>query len=170
MKPEIEKATSVLVGKSLWKCTRAADLGSFHFGAHRQVRTFRGDTVEVGDYALHVQCAWRIVQKDQIVVGSRDLYYPADYIEGEEVPAAFEWDRDPNRRDKLLSSFFENGTRQFTVRAVDVGPASSLYIALSEDHSLDLFPYDSLKVEHWRLFEPDKDHPHFVLVGSGIET
>jgi len=56
------------------------------------------------------------------------------------------------------------------VLAVDIGPANSLYIALSDDLSLDLFPYDSLQVEHWRLFEPDKDKPHFVVTGSGVEV
>src|SRR5260370_30724506 len=104
VKTQIENAIAVLVGKPLWKCTRAADLASFQFRARSKVSGFRNVTKEVGEYALHVQCAWRIAREDRVIVGSRDLYYPADFLEEEEVPPEFDWDRDPNLRDKRLQS------------------------------------------------------------------
>ncbi len=45
----------------------------FAFGDQREVITRSGETKVVGEYALHVQCPWRIVRGDEIVVGSRDL-------------------------------------------------------------------------------------------------
>ena len=171
MKAEIERATVVLVGKALWRCLRAADMATFDFGKRRASLDFRGNPREVGDLALHVQCAWRITRGDRVVVGNNDLYYPADYV-GEQnvVPPDFDWSRNPNRRDRLLSSLFEDGTKEFTVQTVEVCPAGNLYIPLSEGLCLDVFPNDSSTDEYWRLFEPDKEGPHFVVTGGGITS
>lgn len=170
LKARIENATAALVGKPLWKCTRAADLASFQFGARSKVPGFQNTMKEVGEFALHVQCAWRIARGDRIIAGSRDLYYPADFAEGNEVPPDFDWDRDPNRRDKQLQLLFANETLEFPVLSVEVGAGASLHLSLSGDLSLDILPYDSLLGEHWRLFDPQTDGPHFVVTGSGIET
>lgn len=154
----------------MWRCTRAADLASFQFGARSKVRDFRGATREIGEFALHVQCAWRIVREDRVIVGSRDLYYPADYSGEEEIPPGFDWDRDLNLRDKRVQLLFGDGPVEFTVLKTEAGAAGSLSIALRGNLFLDIFPYDSLPHEHWRLFDPRTDTPHFVVTGSGIES
>jgi hypothetical protein len=171
MKAEIENALSVLNGKALWACGRAADLASFQFGRRIPRNDFFGKPTQIGEYALHVQCAWRIVRGDRVLVGSRDLYYPAEYEnEHEEFPSDFDWDRDPNRRDKLLRSLFEDGRREFMVERVEVGTAGTLRILLTESLALDVFPEDSLKHERWRLLCPERDEPHLVVTGYGVET
>ena len=63
-----------LIGKAMWTCRRASDMAMFHVGSRRHVRTFKGEPAEIGEYALHVQCPWRIVRNDSIVVASGDLY------------------------------------------------------------------------------------------------
>ena len=78
MQAEIEKATAILVGVPLFQCTRAVDLAAFSFGKRRTVRDKHQTTREIGEYALHVQCAWRITPAHNVVVGKGDLYYPAD--------------------------------------------------------------------------------------------
>jgi hypothetical protein len=169
MKARIETATSVLIGKTLWRCTRAADMACFQFGQRRKVLDRNGKEKEVGDWALHVECTWRIVQGDRVVVGRQDLYYPAEYDEDKPYPEDFDWDRDPNNHDKLLGSFFEDETRKLVVREVEVGAAGNIHIILGSGFSLEVFPSDSLSGEHWRLFEPDRNGPHFVVTGRGIE-
>lgn len=144
-------------------------MATFQFGARIKRQDQRGRDREVGQYALHVQCAWRIARGDRVAVGSRDLHYPADYREDEDVPEEFDWDHDPNRRTRLLAELFE-GAREFVVQQIDVGDAGSLHFVLSDGFSMDVLPYDSLKLEHWRLFEPGKDQPHFVFTGAGIES
>jgi hypothetical protein len=170
MKREIENATAVLNGKSVWRCMRAASMATFDFGKRRKVPGLGGAEKEVGEFALHVQCAWRITRNDRVAVGSSDLNYPADYSEDKAVPSDFDWERNPNRRDKLLGLLFENGLREFVVQGVDVGAAGSLHIVLSENLALDIFPNDSLSEEHWRLFTPGTDVEHFVVTGTGIDT
>lgn len=169
--PQLKEAVLLLVGKSLWACGRAADMATFAFGQRRRAPDRHGGEREVGEYALHVQCAWRITRNDQVVVGSRDLYYPADYDDvNEGMPPEFDWERDPNRRDKLLVSLFKNGTRKFNVKEVAVGSAGSLHIELDDGYCLDVFPDDSLDHERWRLFRPGVDEPHLVVTATGIEV
>lgn len=171
LKPQVERAVLPLVGRPLWACGRAADMATFAFGQRRKVPDRHGGEREVGDYALHVQCAWRITRDDRVVVGNRDLYYPADYRDvSEEIPPEFNWDRSPNRRDRLLRSLFESNVRGFTVEAVEVRAAGGLQVMLVDGLRLDVLPHDSLNHEHWRLFRPGVDAPHFVLTGSGIEA
>ena len=90
MKQQIQTALDVLIGQSLWSSGRAADLEWFEFGSRVTVKDSRGETKQVGEYALHVQCAWRIRCNGKVVVASRDLYYPPE--ENEEGPADFNWD------------------------------------------------------------------------------
>ena len=168
MRDEIEKALRLLVGLPLWSSGRAADLQWFQFGQRRSVKGFRGDTKVVGDYALHVQCAWHVTRNDEIIVGSRDLYYPPD--ETTDEPSDFDWEHSPNRRDTRIAELFNNETRKFFVRQVQVRDAGSFAVVLDEGYVLDVFPHDSLPGEHWRLFRPSTDDPHFVMTGKGLET
>lgn len=167
MRSEIEKALGVLVGLPLWSSGRAVDLEWFEFGQRKSVTGFRGNPKTVGDYALHVQCAWRISRSGEIIVGSRDLYYPPD--ETTDEPTDFDWEHSPNRRDTRIAELFQNETREFFVQQVQVGVAGSFSLILDDGYVLDVFPHDSLSSEHWRLFKPSTDEPHFVVTGKGLE-
>jgi hypothetical protein len=170
MRAEVEKALSLLEGKRLWTCRRAADMATFQFGKSSVVKDFYGKPTEVGEYALHVQCPWRIIQGDQIVVGSGDLYYPAQSSDHELPPADFNWDRDPNRRDEILRALFGAGEGDFIVRKIEVGNSGSFRLIFDSDKLLEVFPDDSLPHEHWRLLSPTMDQPHFVLTGAVVEA
>jgi hypothetical protein len=141
----------------------------FHFGQRKQVHDYYGRPAQVGEYALHAQCAWRIVRGASVIVGSGDLYYPASHVESESIPEDFDWDRDRNRRDELLGALFDDGKREFTVRAVDLGTAGTCRIDFYEDMSLELFPEDSLTGEHWRLFGTEEGGAQIVSAGSGTD-
>jgi hypothetical protein len=169
MREQVQKALNVLVGEPLWSSGRAANLEWFEFGQRRTVNGARGDAKEVGEYALHVQCAWRIRHGDQVVVGSSDLYVPAEETDNEQKD--FNWDlQGANRRDKRIADLFQNETRQFLVKQVQVGAAGSFTIILDGDYALDVFPDDSVRDEHWRIFKPSSEAPHFVVSGSGLNA
>ena len=169
VKKRIEDAMSNLIGQPMWACRRAADLAAFHFGRQNKTFDLKGANTEVGDYALHVQCPWRIVRDDRVIVGSGDLYYSAD-ISNEQDSAEFDWDRNSNRRDELIRLFFENGSKQFAVQRIAIGTAGSVQILLQERYFLEIFPDKSLAREQWRLLKPDSGEPHFILTGAGIEV
>ncbi len=71
---QVERALASLVGLPLRERARAADMEMFSFGdTHLRVAQFgprKGQTVEVTDFALHIQCAWRIRGPSGIVVAS----------------------------------------------------------------------------------------------------
>jgi hypothetical protein len=169
MKEQVQNALNALIGQPLWSSGRAADLEWFQFGRRHTVKDRRGDTREVGEHALHVQCAWRIRQDGKVIVASRDLYYPAE--EGVERPENFDWTvQGSNLRDKRIAHLFQNETREFQVREVMAGEAGSFTILFEANYALEVFPDDSQTGEHWRIFKPYTREPHFVVTGNGLET
>lgn len=163
---------SPLVGMPLWDAGRAADLLWLAFGPRQIIKDFRGNPREVGEYALHVQCAWRFVQGEEVVVGNRDLYYPRGYRDPkEEIPREFNWDvQGANRCDAMLAALFEGGVKQFVVQRVVAGQVGELALLLERGLTLQIFPNDSLDDEHWRLFRPGSEEPHWVFKGQGLES
>ena len=159
---------SVLVGLPLWAVGRASDLAWFQFGSRKTVRGWKGDEREVGDYALHVQCAWRITMQDKIVTGRGDIFCTPTETSEPTAPD-FDWEKG-NRFDRVVRELFQDGLHQFLVQSVRVGTAGSLSIALEGDYKLELFPHDSETEEHWRFFRPYSEEPHLVFSGKGLRT
>ena len=166
MKYEIELRTGQLSGKRIWGWGRASDLTSFQFGPEREVTGTTGKSKTVGEYALHIQCPWRITAGENIVVGHREVYYP---VSGDEPESDFDWGpMGSNRLDQSLDRIFKD-ERKLVVQAVEVGVGGYLRLYLSGDLSLEVFPDDSLAHEHWRLFRPYTSERHLVVTGKGIE-
>jgi hypothetical protein len=169
MDNKIEGIVSVLVGLPLWALGRAADLAWFEFGSRRNVKSLRnGAEKQVGDYALHVQCAWRITLRDEIVTGRGDIFCtPTETTE----PTApdFDWDKG-NRFDRIVEQLFQNESRQFRVQSVQAGGAGSLTLTLEHGYKLEIFPHDSESGERWRFFKPYSEEPHLVFSGKGLQT
>jgi hypothetical protein len=154
MKERIEAALAPLVGLPWWGSHHAADLQCFHFGAHRLTTTHKGEPTVVGDYALHLQCGWRITGRDGIIVARRDLYYPAgdDPYTGRDD---FDWDRQPNRRGQRIEALLrEHADAPLTVLGCTADRLGGFRLELARDHALEVFPDDSLGSEHWWLLRP----------------
>lgn len=169
MKDRIERALAGLIGLPMWAASRAADMATFQFGERRRVRNRQGQAIEVGEYALHVQCAWRLVDASGIVVASRDYYYPAGDPDVE--PPDFDHDQlGANRQDERMEAFFSHCGDEFpVVQRLEADRVGSLRIVMSHKTDLEVFPNDSLDWEHWRFFRPHSGERHFVVTGRGIE-
>src|SRR5689334_17164863 len=117
VKDQIEQALNVLIGLPLQHAGRAADMEMFHFGDLQPVAGRHGIAM-VGEYRLHVQCAWRIASDARIIVASRDRYYPA----GDPYAKADDFDLSVpgvNRCDERITVFFkEQGGAHSLVEAV----------------------------------------------------
>jgi hypothetical protein len=167
MKNAIQNAVDVIVGLPLWSLGRAADLAWFEFGSRRSVKGWKGEEKEVGDYALHVQCPWRIRLGDSIVVGRGDIFRTPEET-NEPTPTDFDWQKG-NRFDRVVIELFQNESRQFTVQVVEAGEAGGLSIVLEGEYKLEIFPHDSESDEHWRFFKPYTEEPHFIVSGETLQ-
>jgi hypothetical protein len=174
MKEAIEQTLTAVVGMPLWGSHRAADLQVFKFGKRIPsiscaTKRRPAEAVVIGEYGLHVQCPWRIVQGATITVASNDLYYAAgdDPFKDRED---FDWDEQPNRRDERIEALFAAWADDPPiVESLESDVVGSLHISLTQQCALDVFPSDSLGREHWRLLPNSPKRDHFVVTGKGIE-
>lgn len=160
-----------LVGLNLRYAGRASNLFWLGFGEKILV-TRREKKEEVAEYALHIQCSWRIAKGYKIVVGSRDFYSPRTGLENENEH--FEWDIQGNNRfDERIESFIKDINEYTIVERVESDEVGGLKIFLSQGYLLEVFPdtsEDDEYSEFWRLFNRKEDSPHFVVTGNGTKN
>ena len=173
MKEKIERALQALIGLPLLAVGRAVTLQWFHFGAERTVLDRKGKPQSVGEYALHTEKPWRILGPDGILTGSGDRYYPAGDPTGK-IPPDFNWLKQGANRADARTTEFMNKWAQAPLIVEDVwaDAVGSIRLTFSHGFALEVFPNDSLPgeySEHWRLFQPYSEAPHYVLTGSGLE-
>ena len=171
VKEQILEHVKLLIGLQLSYARRAADMRNFGFG---KIRDIKGGFV--AEYALHVQCPWRIEGSEGIVTGRLDLYEPAETLEGDEFES---WDYEQgNLQDVLIGELLRgydsktrtsiNTTQKMCVEDVQADDFGGLCISLSDGYRLVLFPAGS-RGEDWRLFSPESNRAHFVICGGRIE-
>lgn len=169
MRQQVEKALGALIGLPLWSSGRASSLQWFQFGERTSVISAKGIAKQVGTYALHVQCAWRLAG-GSIIAASSDRYYPAG-DPFKETLSSFDWDiPGANRCDERIETFFsEANTELLTVKQTFADVFGGFRLLLGTEYVLEVFPDSSVAMEHWRLFRPNRPDTHFVVVGSRIE-
>jgi hypothetical protein len=162
---EINKYLADLVGLQLTRKTRAANMQCFQFG----VLTVINDKKSIGEFGLHIQCPWRITNKNEIIVGNNDLYEPGDEkIRDDEN---FNWmESNSNLRDiklnKLLLDF------KLIIQSSIVDNFGGLNIQFDNEIKLTVFPDSSGKIsnEYWRLIDNrNKTTKHFISSSTGYE-
>ena len=154
--------TVLLMGKQLWGWGRAADLISFQIGQERAVIDHRGQPKTVGEFALHIQCPWRITSNGKLLVGRGDLYYPSD---GSVSRQDFNWDVvGANRCDVILDRLFDE-RGPLVIQKFELQSAAVLQVVLTHAICVEVFPDASADQEHWRLFEPYTGKPHTIAKG-----
>ena len=161
---QVLAALAPLVGLPLSGSHRAVDLRVFKFG---RLRPFaRGG--EVGDYALHVQCAWRLDAADRIITGRRDLIeplWPGPDFDFDD----WDYDSPPNLQDvRMAEVLLAHARRPPVVAAVDADAYGGATLAFDSGVSLRLFPVGT-RGEDWRIFRPCSSERHFVIAGGRVE-
>lgn len=79
----IHQALKPLIGLPFRSIGRATNLLWLQFGERHQIPPRRGGTKVVGDWAVNVQCPWRFIRQDRILVGYHDFYYTPNWHVGE---------------------------------------------------------------------------------------
>jgi hypothetical protein len=167
---EIRTALSPLRGLPLWDAGRAATMLWLTLGGRVHGPTTRDPDRITGDYAVHLQCPWRISGRSGIVVGSADMYVPAD-------PDLPEWEFDPERpgnavADRELRGWIDRyAHRPLAVIGIEADRCGGFSLELSEGFAFEVFPdlsrTDPKYGEYWRVFQPARETRHFVMRGTG---
>jgi uncharacterized protein DUF6968 len=182
---QIARAFAPVYGLKLSIARNAGSMKNFQFGTIMPHPTGKGT---IGQYALHIQCPWRMVvpqcawkvpTKNLILTGSGDWWEPTESGEN------FDWDDwnknrlTPSLQQKALAELFQeydeatkswiNISDQLVVEQVESDDYGGLDIHLSGGHRLQVFP-DGRSGEHWRLFEPSTEAPHFVMEDGTLRS
>lgn len=169
MSAEIELELGKIKGLKLQYAGRASNLFWLGFGEMVQMIR-RGQIEETAEYALHIQCSWRITFDNKIVIAARDFYSPNSKWNGHIED--FDWDIQGNNRfDERIQSFI-NDNEQIIVEEIAVDDFGGFTVILSNGYKLEIFPdssEDDEDGEHWRFFNSKEKSPHFVVSGEGIE-
>jgi len=160
MKARTEDALAPLIGLNLSKVGRGANMLMFTFGCLRSIPdTYRGGERQVGDFALHLQCAWRLRDTSRILIGFSDIYYPADLAPSEPIPQHFDWDvAGTNRCDRFFESFIpSHPADSLLVASVVADVVGGFTLTFPGGFALDVFPDTGSSDEVWRRLSPGTD-------------
>lgn len=127
-----------LVGERWRGAGRAGDLVWLGSGPIREVTDHRGGTREIAEYALHLQCRWRLYLGETRVLGASDVYLPPSGRTGD---GEFDWDvQGANRFDVLAAKL----TTRLDAEQIEA-------------------PRGDSGSEDWRFFRPHRDEDHVVM-------
>lgn len=120
----------------------------------------------IGDFALHIQCPWRIETDNTILTGRSDLWEPLERLEGFSYDD-WDYETDGNLQDQLIEHFMSNNDN-LLVETVNSQSNCTFTLAFSGGYKLVVFPSGSTG-EDWRLFRPGSGESHFVVLGGSVE-
>lgn len=149
-----------LIGLKLSRMALAADMRTLSFG---NTKARKGGGV-VGEYALHVQCPWRLEGDTGIITGSGDLYEP--YEKKQQLEEPFDWEKGDSLQERVLRELLKgydentkqivNSTNLLTVEDVQADSGGGFCLRLSGGYRLLVFP-NGTRCEAWRVFRPSND-------------
>lgn len=149
-----------VVGLPLSIARDVAGMKVFHFGAIRPHSSGKGT---VGTYALHVQCAWRIVSDGGVVTGSADRFVGLgghmDVDEGDSRSGNLQL----SRLEALLGGYDDatrsvvNAKEHLVVTRADTDGYGGIDLRLSGGYRLQVFTDGSID-EVWRFIKVDGGH------------
>lgn len=156
-----------LLNQPLLKIGRASDLFWMLFGNSIFDSFQENETTEKFEYALHLQCPWRIRSKgdSQIQLASDDIYQPTSLIKWS---PEFDWDVQGNNLfDEKVQKLFSDNNLVF-VKRVSISKNNDLQLEFSNHLILECFVNTSAFEECWRFFRQNGDR-HLVAKGSILE-
>lgn len=154
---------NILINKRLQGIGRAGDMCWISFGELIKMKNYKGDIVEKGEYALHLQCPWRIKDfNSKIILASRDIYEPNSKISWNDN---FEWDiKGNNLFDENINKMFLD-KNSILVKKVSISLNNDLTIIFSNKLVLECFTNISSEQECWRFFKTGADM-HLIASGN----
>jgi len=164
----------LLIGQPLSGIKRASDMGDFGFGEKRAYKIYNGKERIAPFLALHIQCPFRLISRNErIVFSAYDMYlsHNGERMEG------MTWDVcGVNLYDIKTNEWIRSSPPLF-VKAAKINNQGDLRIVFNTNDRLEIFVNCSTEVECWRFFElssySDRAESilpkHLVMTGLGVE-
>jgi hypothetical protein len=155
-----------LVGLQVFVAGHAADMRTFGFRLPS-----RSPEPSPEEWALHIQCSWRMELAGEIITGSSDWWKTEDDLDPPQ-----DWDPagGGSLQARRLREVFEdtdvfkgpvrNRTERFIVQEVQVSPLGDLAIGFTDGLRICVFP-GGCRGEFWRVFKRGSNS-HFAYVGD----
>lgn len=157
----------VLKDQKLQGFGRASNMVWLHFGNVYETTNKLNMKVQKSEYALHVQCPWRLVNNNtgEIFVGSNDIYEQSGIAYKNKNA---DWETQGN-------SLFDDKVSELCVTASDIrvsnvriSRTSDLNITFSNNYQLQCFANSSSDVEYWRFISRSQSK-HFVAYATSFK-
>jgi hypothetical protein len=152
-KAEITRCLAVLIGLEVSGVNHAANMLTLGFGPLRTVTTPRGTVKQVGAWALHIQCGWRIEHGDDVFATQAHFIGSDDEI---------------NHATEEISALLVASVRA-TVEDVQASASGGVSLVLSKGLHIVITPDGIADEEDWRFFSPGSDGKHFVIEGGAVD-
>ncbi|MFL6072077.1 MAG: hypothetical protein ACJ73S_01520 [Mycobacteriales bacterium] len=148
---EVSPLLDRLIGTPFTGIGRALDMAILAFGRDlSSPDEVNGDYKVSSEYALHVQCPFRLSRRDSVLLGSEDLRRETTRSSDTEYRVIY--DRRSEALDQILS------TRAVLVETVNVNELGDLCLELSQDLEIRVFPARTYKLEAWRFVIRGAEH------------
>ena len=159
MKNKIENKLGCLTNQNMSKIGRASTTVWIQFGQLKRVKTYKGSFKEVGKYALHIQCPWRLINSEsKIIIGSGDIFIPKDKNLNDDTFI--------DEFNALFDVIAKDIPDKIIVNKVEADETGSVKIKFKNAWELLILvdtSYNDEYYENWRFFEPGTQKDHFVI-------
>lgn len=157
-----------LNGQSICAIGRTANMIWIGIGEAGNDVENRTDDAAKSLFSLHIQSAWRIINKEktEIILASSDMYSPSKKMESEK---AFEWDVQGNNLfDEKAPIWLEKESTLY-IKEYKLNRWGDLLLVLSNRDCIEIFVDSSDYTESWRFFKCHSNEEHLVVTGLGFE-
>ena len=146
---------------------RASNMLWIGFGEKVKLLDDKGKEKEVSTYALHIQCRWRIVNKErrEILLAASDFYSPKEDIDDY---SNFDWELQGNNLFDEKSLEWLIRESPIYVKEYEINMWGDLFLIFTNNDKLEVFITSTGDTEGWRIFECGKEKPHMVARGLGV--
>ncbi|MEU0935570.1 MULTISPECIES: hypothetical protein [unclassified Embleya] len=160
---ELERVNESLqrvVGLTFHEIGRFESMATLGFGDEVPLTTTDGGPARTGRaYALHIQCPFRLLQGNRIVLGSEDLYrrLPEGSPPSADREQEYAYDRGAEVVEGVLS---RAKPRILSIAVAEIG---DLRIELEQAIRVQVFPATPSRHEAWRFLLPRFGHDDVVF-------
>ena len=153
---DISTALNILLNQPLFDVGYAGDMLWLGVGNPIQYVDYRGRSKMISEFALHLQCPWRFVLNQKIVLASHDFYLPKS---PQSVPTSSVFEEKYTAFRALVTS------EKFSIKDIKTDSLGGFTLYFHKDLIFEVFIHSSEPIECWRLINSTTNE-HFVLFDS----